>query len=92
MADPLSIGASVVGVIVPALHGMRLLLDDLEKIKDAPKAVKRLEADVRSVDRTNEGHVRPASKLQAQHQQHRRHSNLVSNPSASTKMKTNLTL
>ena len=50
MADPFSIGASVVGVIVPALHGMRLLLDDLEKIKDAPKAVKRLEADVRSVD------------------------------------------
>ena len=50
MADPLSIGASVVGVIVPALHGLRLLLDDLEKTKAAPKAVKRLEADVRSVD------------------------------------------
>lgn len=50
MADPLSIGASVVGVIVPALQGMRLLLDDLEKIKDAPEAVKRLEVDVRSVD------------------------------------------
>jgi hypothetical protein len=50
MADPLSIGASVVGVVAPALYGMRLLLDDLEQIKDAPKAVKRLEADVRSVD------------------------------------------
>jgi hypothetical protein len=50
MADPLSIAASVVGVVVPALHGMRLLLDDLQKLKDAPKTVKRLEDEVRSVD------------------------------------------
>jgi hypothetical protein len=50
MADPLSIDASVVGVIIPALHGMRLLLNDLENIKDAPKAVKRLEANVCSVN------------------------------------------
>ncbi|MCJ1251978.1 hypothetical protein MMC30_009216 [Trapelia coarctata] len=50
MADPLSIAASVVGVTVPALHGARLLLDDLQKIKDAPETVQRLKDDVRSVD------------------------------------------
>jgi len=50
MADPLSIAASVVGITVPALHGTRLLLDDLEKLQDAPKTVKRLADDVHSVD------------------------------------------
>lgn len=50
MAEALGVAASVVGVVVPALHGTRLLLDDLQKIKDAPKAVKRLEDDVRSVE------------------------------------------
>jgi hypothetical protein len=52
MADPLSVAASVVGIIVPALHGTRLLLDDLERLKDAPKTVKRLTDDVRSVEGT----------------------------------------
>jgi hypothetical protein len=52
MADPLSVTASVVGIAVPALHGTRLLLDDLERIKDAPKTVKRLTDDVRSVEAT----------------------------------------
>jgi hypothetical protein len=42
MADPLSITASAVGIIVPALHGTRLLLEDLQQLKDAPKTVKRL--------------------------------------------------
>lgn len=50
MADPLSVAACIVGVTVPALHGTRLLLDDLEKLKDAPKTVKRLADEVRSVD------------------------------------------
>lgn len=50
MADPLSVTASVFGITVPALHGTRLLLDDLEKLKDAPKTVKRLADDVHSVD------------------------------------------
>lgn len=50
MADPLSIAASVVGITVPALHGTRLLLDDLQNLKDAPKTVKRLVDDVSSVD------------------------------------------
>jgi len=46
MADPLSITASAVGIIVPALHGTRLLLEDLQQLKDAPKTVKRLVEDV----------------------------------------------
>ncbi|KAK5451875.1 hypothetical protein LTS15_007598 [Exophiala xenobiotica] len=50
MADPLSVAASVVGVVVPALHGTRLLLDDLQKLQDAPKTVKRLVDDAHSVD------------------------------------------
>ena len=52
MSDPLSITASVVGIIAPALHGMRLLLEDLQQLKDAPKTVERLAADVHSVDTT----------------------------------------
>jgi hypothetical protein len=35
---------------VPALHGTRLLLADLQQLKDAPKTVKRLVEDVRTVD------------------------------------------
>ncbi|RMZ91867.1 hypothetical protein DV736_g919, partial [Chaetothyriales sp. CBS 134916] len=50
MADPLSIAANIVGVTVPALHSTRLLLDDLQQLKDAPKTVKRLADEVRSVD------------------------------------------
>jgi hypothetical protein len=49
MADPLSITASIVGITVPALHSTRLLLDDLQQLKDAPKTVKRLTDDVHSV-------------------------------------------
>lgn len=50
MADPLSVAASVVSVTVPALHGARLLLGDLQKIKDAPETVQRLKDDVLSID------------------------------------------
>jgi hypothetical protein len=38
------------GIIGPALHATRLLLEDLQQLKDAPKTVKRLVEDVRSVD------------------------------------------
>jgi hypothetical protein len=50
MADPLSIGAGVVGIIVPALHGTRLLLDDLRCIIDAPKTIETLKEDLCSVE------------------------------------------
>ncbi|KFX98445.1 hypothetical protein O988_04334 [Pseudogymnoascus sp. VKM F-3808] len=49
MADPLSITASIVGIIVPALHGTRLLLGDLQQLNDAPKTIKRLTDDVHSI-------------------------------------------
>lgn len=51
MADPLSLGAGVVGIVVPALHGTRLLLDDLQQLKDAPKTIQRLTEDVQSLDK-----------------------------------------
>ena len=50
MPDPLSIAAGVIGITSTALHGIRLLLDDLQNLKDAPKTVKRLLEDLRSVE------------------------------------------
>ena len=47
--DPLSITASVVGIVGPALHCVRLLIKDLENIADAPDAVKALTNDLQSV-------------------------------------------
>ena len=46
MADPLSITASIVGIIILALHGIRLLLGDLQQLNDAPKTIKRLTNNV----------------------------------------------
>lgn len=54
MADPLSVTASAVGIIVLALHGIRLLLEDLQQLKDAPKTIKRLTDNVHSVHTTLE--------------------------------------
>ncbi|KAF2807031.1 uncharacterized protein BDZ99DRAFT_422403 [Mytilinidion resinicola] len=49
MPDLLSVAASIVGITVPALHGTRLLLDDLNKIVDAPNVVQTLREDIASV-------------------------------------------
>lgn len=49
MGEPLSAVAGVTGIIVPALHGIRLLLRDIENIVEAPKAVADLKEDVRGV-------------------------------------------
>ena len=46
MADPFSITAGIAGIAAPALHGTRILLDDLRKISDAPALVKALEGDI----------------------------------------------
>ena len=54
MSDPLTISASVVGVVVPALHGTRLLLDDINKIIDAPKAIGDLRDDIDALNATLE--------------------------------------
>jgi hypothetical protein len=50
MADPLSIAASIVGIAVPALRGVRLLLDGLEKLSDAPMTVENLKGEVLLVE------------------------------------------
>lgn len=50
MVEPLSLAANIAGVVIPALHGMRLLLRDLQDIKDAPKNVKGLENELLLVD------------------------------------------
>jgi len=39
----------IVGVVVPVLHGTRLLLKDLEKIINAPEAIDKLREDVSSI-------------------------------------------
>ena len=46
----LDVAASVVEVTVPALHRLRLLLDDLQRLKDTPDTVKTLNADVLATD------------------------------------------
>jgi hypothetical protein len=50
MADPLSISAGLVGIIAPAFHGCRHLLQDLRYIIDAPKALKTLKNNLHSVE------------------------------------------
>lgn len=48
--DPFSITAGVVGIVAPTLHCVRLLIEDLQNIADAPDAVKALTKDLQSVD------------------------------------------
>lgn len=50
MTDPLSATASILGIVTPALHISRLLLDDLKAIKDAPTNIKTLTGDIESLD------------------------------------------
>ena len=49
MSDPLSIGASVVGIVTAAAHVARLLLDDIQDIKDAPDDIKAIKGDLNVV-------------------------------------------
>lgn len=50
MANPLSIGAGMGGIINLALHGSRLLLDNTQSIIDAPKALEALETNLSSME------------------------------------------
>lgn len=50
MTAPFSIAASVLAVAVPALDGARLLLNDIQHLRDASKTIKRLEFEARSVE------------------------------------------
>lgn len=49
MTDPLSVAAGIVGIVVPALHGARLLVNDLERITGAPEAIAKLRQDADAV-------------------------------------------
>ncbi|OIW27996.1 hypothetical protein CONLIGDRAFT_634325 [Coniochaeta ligniaria NRRL 30616] len=48
--EGLAFAASVVGVVGPALHCVRQLVDDIQKIVDAPSAVKALKDDLTTID------------------------------------------
>lgn len=50
MADPLSVTAGIVGIAVPALQCLRLLLHDLQSIKDAPETISNLKDNVSAVE------------------------------------------
>jgi hypothetical protein len=50
MSDPPSVAASIVSVTVPALHGARLLLDELRNINDVPQTIGSQEDDLASVE------------------------------------------
>lgn len=49
MGDPLGTAAGVVGIVVPAMHATRLLLDDIEKIRGAPATVEGLKKELQGV-------------------------------------------
>jgi len=46
----LGVAANIVGIAVPALHGARLLLDDIQQIRGAPKAIIGLKNELRSLE------------------------------------------
>ena len=49
MADPLSVSIGIVGIVKPVLDGTRRLLNDLQKITNAPEAVERLRQEVNTI-------------------------------------------
>lgn len=55
MGEPLSAAAGVVGIVVPAMHGARLLLNDVEKIREAPKTVAVLKEELEGLVLATEG-------------------------------------
>lgn len=50
MGEPLSTAAGVVGIVVPVMHGARLLLDDINKIREVPTTLAELKKDLEGVD------------------------------------------
>lgn len=50
MAEPLSVAAGIIGIVVPALHGARLLKEDVQKITDAPKVIADLRDDLTALE------------------------------------------
>ncbi|KAL7946162.1 hypothetical protein V8C42DRAFT_322642 [Trichoderma barbatum] len=48
--DPLSVAARVIGIVAPALHGVHLLRDDIQMIRDAPNAIRLMKDDLLTID------------------------------------------
>lgn len=55
MGEPLSTAAGVVGIVVPAMHGTRLLLEDIKKIRGASDTVAGLQKEIEGVFLATEG-------------------------------------
>ena len=49
MADPLSIAAGVTGLLGFALHGSRRMVEFIESIRDAPKDIAAISADLKAL-------------------------------------------
>jgi hypothetical protein len=49
MADPLSVSASVAGLVGLALHGTRRLIDDVNNVRDAPRSLEDLQTELESI-------------------------------------------
>ena len=49
MSDPVSVGASVIGILGVTLHAIHLLWDDVKGIKDAPEEIGRLKEELQEV-------------------------------------------
>lgn len=49
MGEPISTAASVVGIVVPAMHYARLLLEDIKNIRGAPDTVAVLQKEIGEV-------------------------------------------
>ncbi|KAH8894308.1 hypothetical protein GQ53DRAFT_839923 [Thozetella sp. PMI_491] len=50
--DPLSLTLGIVGAVPPTLHGVRLLVDDIQKIRDAPDTVNSIRDELLIIDTT----------------------------------------
>jgi len=50
--DPFSITAGVVGIAAPTIHCVRLLVEDIRRIADAPDTVAALQDDLVALDKT----------------------------------------
>jgi hypothetical protein len=63
--DGVSAAASIVGLIVPAAHAVRLLLDDIHSISKAPEAITSIAQDLESLSKclTSLGEV-PSADLE----------------------------
>ncbi|KAM6510064.1 hypothetical protein FALCPG4_017693 [Fusarium falciforme] len=49
MGDPLSVTASVVGIVAAAVQGVQLLSNTIERIRNAPKAMRNIQDEIQQL-------------------------------------------